>query len=58
MPRGSIHVRVNDDQQLKIEKLRRAEPDLPTKPEAIRRLIERALPARQDGGTGTGEAAR
>jgi hypothetical protein len=46
MPR-SIHVRFQDEQQDAIEKFRRDELDLPTKPEAIRRLVERALAARK-----------
>jgi hypothetical protein len=44
MPR-SIHVRFQDEQQDAIEKFRRDELDLPTKPEAVRRLVERALAA-------------
>jgi hypothetical protein len=42
MPR-SIHVVFKDEQRAAIERFRRTEADLPTKPEAIRRLVERAL---------------
>jgi hypothetical protein len=46
MPR-SIHVRFQDEQYRAIENFRRGETDLPSKPAAVRRLLERALAAQQ-----------
>jgi hypothetical protein len=44
---GAISVVFQDEQRAGIEKFRRDERDLPTKPEAIRRLVEQALAARK-----------
>jgi hypothetical protein len=46
MSHPSIHVRVPDDLLLAVNAFRRDEPDLPTMPEAIRRLLGRAIAAR------------
>jgi hypothetical protein len=39
----TIQVRVQRDLLVAIEDYRRNEPDIPTRPEAVRRLIQRAL---------------
>ena len=39
----TIQVRVRRDLLVAIEDYRRNEPDIPTRPEAVRRLIQRAL---------------
>ena len=39
----AIQVRLQSDLASAIEGFRRREPDIPTRPEAIRRLIRRAL---------------
>jgi hypothetical protein len=49
-----VHVRLRPPLLSEIQDYRRNEIDLPTLPEAIRRLIQLAL-ARQGGGTGEGE---
>lgn len=41
----AIQVRVGDNLWSAIESFRRNEPDIPTRPEAVRRLLERALAA-------------
>ena len=38
-----VHVRFHDDLLNKLDNFRRREPDLPSRSEAIRRLVERAL---------------
>jgi hypothetical protein len=40
----TIGVRCHDDLLGRIDDWRRTESDLPTRPESIRRLVERALP--------------
>jgi hypothetical protein len=40
---NGIHVRLEDMVLRAIENFRRGEPDIPTRPEAIRRLLQRAL---------------
>jgi hypothetical protein len=44
---GSIHVRFSPDQLRALNEWRRDQPDLPTKPQAIRDLVEEALAVRQ-----------
>jgi hypothetical protein len=39
----AIQVRLQHDLVSAIEGFRRSEPDIPTRPEAIRRLLQRAL---------------
>ena len=51
---SQIQVRVPDDLRRAIEERRRREPDIPTRPEMIRRLLKLAV-ARQDERTGNGE---
>ena len=53
---SQVQVRMPQDLRRAIEDFRRQEPDIPTRPEAIRRLLKLAV-ARQDGGTGNGEVA-
>ncbi|WP_273501117.1 ribbon-helix-helix protein, CopG family [Paracoccus sphaerophysae] len=43
-------VRVEQDLLDRIDELRRAAPDLPSRPEVVRRLVEKALRAGEDGG--------
>jgi hypothetical protein len=38
-----IQVRLQRDQLAALDAFRKAEPDLPSRPEAIRRLVEKAL---------------
>jgi hypothetical protein len=45
---NGTHVRLQDWLLLAIERSRRNEPDIPTRPEMIRRLLEEAVSARQD----------
>jgi len=40
--RKPFPVRLNDEDLQKVDDLRRVEPDIPTRPEMIRRLIDRA----------------
>jgi len=42
-PSPSIQIRMRSDLWFAIESFRRNEPDIPTRPEAIRRLLQRAL---------------
>ena len=44
---NGIHIRVGDELFRAIEKFRRSEPDIPTRPKAVRRLLQQALTARQ-----------
>jgi len=39
----SIQLRLQNDLLSAIESFRRSEPDIPTRPEAVRRLLQRAL---------------
>jgi len=39
----AVQVRLQDDLWSAIENFRRNEPDIPTRPEAVRRLLQRAL---------------
>ena len=52
----NIHVRLQNELLRAIEDFRRSEADIPSKPEAVRRLLRQAVTARQDGG-GNGEVA-
>lgn len=40
--RKPFPVRLNDEDLQKVDEIRRVEPDIPTRPEMIRRLIDRA----------------
>jgi hypothetical protein len=40
---NGIHVRLQNELLCAIESFRRSEPDIPTRPEAVRRLLQRAL---------------
>jgi hypothetical protein len=53
---AGVHVRLQQPLLSEIQDFRRSEIDLPTLPEAIRRLVQQAL-ARQDDGTGNDEVA-
>jgi len=44
---NGIHVRERDELLDEIDELRRYEPDIPTRPKAIHRLLKEALAARQ-----------
>jgi len=44
----SIHVRLQNELLRAIEDFRRREADLPTRPEAIRRLLQQAVMAREE----------
>jgi hypothetical protein len=44
-----IQVRMPPDLRRAIEEFRRSEPDIPTRPEAIRRLLKQAVLALQQG---------
>ena len=48
MPQNSIHVRLGGELLAAINKWRRDQPDMPSKPQAIRDLVGEALAARQD----------
>ena len=54
---NQVQVRMPPDLRRAIEDFRRNEPDIPTRPEAIRRLLKQAVTARQGGGTGNGDVA-
>lgn len=45
-----IMVRVDQSLLDRIDELRRTAPDLPSRPEVVRRLVEKALRAGEDGG--------
>jgi hypothetical protein len=45
---NGTHVRLPDWLLLAIERSRRNEPDIPTRPEMIRRLLQQAVTARAD----------
>ncbi len=42
-PSTQVQVRVPNDLLSAVETFRRNEPDIPTRPEAVRRLVQRAL---------------
>jgi hypothetical protein len=44
---NGIHIRVRDELLRAIDEIRRSEPDLPTRPKAVGRLLKEALAARQ-----------
>jgi hypothetical protein len=44
----AIQVRLHSDLWSAVESFRRNEPDIPTRPEAVRRLLQRALGPRAD----------
>ena len=44
---NGIHVRLENDLLHAIECFRRSEPDIPTRPEAVRRLLQQAMRACQ-----------
>jgi hypothetical protein len=43
-----VQVRLSRDLRSDIEEFRRNEPDIPTRPEAIRRLLKQAVMARRE----------
>jgi metal-responsive CopG/Arc/MetJ family transcriptional regulator len=43
-----IHVRLRKELLCEIDGFRRSEADIPTRPEAVRRLLEQAVTARQE----------
>ena len=45
----NIHVRLQNELLRAIEDFRRSETDIPSKPEAVRRLLLQAVTARQEG---------
>jgi hypothetical protein len=45
---NGIHVRVRNELLSAIEDFRRSEADIPTRPEAVRRLVEQAVTAREE----------
>ena len=51
---GQVQVRMPEDLRSAIEDFRRNQPDIPTRPEAIRRLLRQAVSARQDWEVGDG----
>jgi metal-responsive CopG/Arc/MetJ family transcriptional regulator len=53
----AIQVRLRKNLLFAIESFRRSEPDIPTRPEAVRRLLQQAVDARQDGEVGDGRSA-
>ena len=53
---AGVHVRLQGPLLSDVDEFRRSERDCPTRPEAIRRLLQLAL-ARQDGGNSNGEVA-
>jgi hypothetical protein len=48
-PSFQVQVRIPTDLLLAVESFRRTEPDIPTRPEAVRRLLQRALIAAPAG---------
>ena len=42
----AIQIRLQGELYSAVESFRRAEPDIPTRPEAVRRLLQRALERR------------
>jgi len=50
---AGVHVRLQQPLLSEIEDFRRSEIDLPTRPEAIRRLLQQAVLARQDAAAAT-----
>jgi hypothetical protein len=44
----NIHVRLRNELLRAIEDFRRSEADIPSKPEAVRRLLRQAVTARQE----------
>ena len=57
MPQNSIHVRLSREQLAALDEYRRGQPDLPTKPEALRRTLQHAIAAREDEQVGHKAAA-
>ena len=57
MPQNSVHVRLSPKQQAALDKYRRDQSDLPSKPEALRRTLEEAIAAREDEQVGHKAAA-
>jgi hypothetical protein len=47
-PNPSIQIRLQGNLWSAVESFRRNEPDIPTRPEAVRRLVQRALDATLD----------
>lgn len=45
---NGIHVRLRNELLRAIEDFRRSEADIPTRPEAVRRLLEQAVSAREE----------
>lgn len=42
MKNAILHMRISDEEKTVLDELRKAEPDLPSRSEMVRRLIERA----------------
>ena len=55
-PSIQVQVRVRDSLLSAIESFRRNEPDLPTRPEAVRRLIRRAIATAVENGGGINDS--
>jgi hypothetical protein len=53
---NQVQVRMPQDLRRAIEDFRRNEPDIPTRPEAIRRLLKLAVLARQGREAGAGQS--
>ncbi len=49
---NGIHVRLQDELQRAVENFRRREADIPSKPEAVRRLLRQAVAAHTDANKG------
>jgi metal-responsive CopG/Arc/MetJ family transcriptional regulator len=49
---NGIHVRLPNRLLREIEHFRRRETDIPTRPEAVRRLVQQAVTARQEEAEG------
>lgn len=53
----SIHLRPHDELLREIDEFRRRKANPPSRPKAVEELVQQALTARQDVGTGNGEVA-
>jgi hypothetical protein len=49
-PNPAIQVRLREDLWSAVESFRRNEPDIPTRPEAVRRLLQKALTVGRSAG--------
>ncbi len=43
MKNAILHMRISDEEKSDLDQLRKAEPDLPSRSEMVRRLIKRAV---------------